>query len=59
MQSENFTKFILMNKNLTTPDPSKLKFQENKVTIKETYFGQGDYIAVNSVRINDMFYGDG
>ena len=48
-----------MNKNLTTPDPSKLKFQENKITIKETYFGQGDYIAVNSVRINDMFYADG
>lgn len=48
-----------MNKELKQPDAGQLQTMENTVHIKNTFFNQGDYIGINSIRVNDMFYGDG
>lgn len=48
-----------MNENLKNQDAANLKTMSDQVKITDTFYQQGDYLSINSVRINDMFYADG
>jgi len=54
-----FKKFIVMNKPRTTIDATNLRLFTHIIDYDNNYFREGDFIAINSVRVSDMFLADG